>query len=150
MSSAPSRIELTCEFIPSILSGPIGFATFVYYRHLFRIGFVLRVGSGRYETRPNGSSSWCAVQPRPAVCSEAQRPERPPRAVGIHGMPPVSQRPGRLEGSRPHHSSHPGHQETAMSVLIKVDLVAVVVFHHYANAVGTDFGFAFELDAALF
>src|SRR5262245_24312860 len=132
MSATPSRIELTCEFIPSILSGPIRFATFVYCRHLFGIGFllricfVLRIGSGRYETRPNGSSSRCGVrstrtitlpwgvegihitavtmrqngaarlephQPRPALCSKAQRPEHPPRAVGSHDMPPVSQRP---------------------------------------------------------
>src|SRR5215475_238885 len=70
MSSTPSRIELTCEFIPSILSGPIGFVTFVCCRHLFgigfllRIGFVRRVGSGHYETWPNGSSSRCAGRRR--------------------------------------------------------------------------------------
>src|SRR5262249_58786208 len=79
MSATPSRIELTCEFIPSILSGPIGFVTFVCCRHLFgigfllRIGFVRRVGSGHYETRPNGSSSRCAVRSTRTITSPAGR-----------------------------------------------------------------------------
>jgi hypothetical protein len=46
MSLTPSRIELTCEFIPSILSGSIEFVTFVYCGHLFGIGLLLAVGFG--------------------------------------------------------------------------------------------------------
>jgi hypothetical protein len=45
----PSRIELTCEFIPSILSGSIEFVTFVCCGHLgmgvlLRVGFCPRIG----------------------------------------------------------------------------------------------------------
>src|SRR5215831_13078176 len=43
MSSTPSRIELTCEFIPSILSGSIGFVTFVWCRHLDGPGWLVHI-----------------------------------------------------------------------------------------------------------
>src|SRR5262245_36594156 len=48
-------------------------------------------------------------------------------------------------------AGHPaGRCPPAASVLVDVDLVVVEVFHQDAGAVGLDFGFAFELDAALF
>jgi hypothetical protein len=55
MSLTPSRIELTWEFIASLLSGSIGLVTFVCCRHLFGIGFLLRVGfvlQASFDDRP--------------------------------------------------------------------------------------------------
>src|SRR4029450_7774386 len=75
--------------------------------------------------------------------SDPLTPRRAPRLVRRHDDPP------RL---RPTHaicsplSDGPG----AGLVLIDVDLVAVEVHHQDARAVGADFGFTFELDAALF
>src|SRR4029453_17568626 len=44
MSLTPSRIELTCEFMASLLSGSIRLVTLVCCRHRFGVGFLLRVG----------------------------------------------------------------------------------------------------------
>src|SRR4029453_9642370 len=71
MSLTPSRIDLTCEFIPSILSGSIGFDARVLsssLRHwapprvgfLLRVGFVLRAAVRRPPTRDvDGSHVSC-------------------------------------------------------------------------------------------
>src|SRR5262249_25357037 len=95
MSSTPSRIELTCEFILIILSGSIGFVTFVWCRHLDGPGWPVRMaprpgpltgaedlpGARQVEGMPvTVVTVQRTVLPAPAASAPASRP--PQTAAG--------------------------------------------------------------------
>src|SRR5215472_730202 len=89
-------------------------------------------------------------QLRPAVRGEARRAECLPRSGRNRGHTARIQRPSRLECNGRSLLPISAVLGFARHVLIYVNLVAVEVFHQDAGAVGTDLGFAFELDAAVF